>query len=89
MEFEWDESKSERNRGQRGFGFDYAALIFQNPTLESIDARADYGELRIKALGAVDEDVLSVVYTLRGETIRIISARLANKRERELWQSFA
>jgi hypothetical protein len=43
----------------------------------------------VRAIGEVDGTVLSVVYTDRGETRRIILARLANERERSTWQSFA
>jgi uncharacterized DUF497 family protein len=31
MEFDWHTAKSERNRAERGFGFDAAALIFEGP----------------------------------------------------------
>ena len=39
MQFEWDEAKSERTFRERGFGFDYAAGIFDNLTLERRDDR--------------------------------------------------
>ena len=42
----------------------------------------------IIAIGEVDGVFLVVVYTDRGEVRRIISARYANKRERQIWQSF-
>ncbi|MGX5736894.1 BrnT family toxin [Bosea thiooxidans] len=89
MEFEWDELKSEANRIGRGFGFDFAALIFDGPTLEGPDDRKDYGELRIRAIGEVEGFVLAVVYTDREPVRRIISARLASRKERALWQAFA
>jgi len=41
------------------------------------------------AFGLVEEEVLVVVYTDRGDVRRIISARRANRKERKLWQSFA
>ena len=84
--FEWDEAKSEANLRERGFDFAYAALIFDGPTLEWDDVRRDYGERRIQAIGQVDEDVLFVVYTWRGAVRRIISARLANRRERDAYR---
>lgn len=89
MLFEWDDAKHERNRRERGFGFDYAARIFAGPVLERADARRAYGEIRVQALGGTGGDVLVVVYTDRGAARRIISARPANRRERELWQSRA
>ena len=87
MLFEWDEAKSRRNLNERGFGFEYAARIFLNPTLERLDNRREYGEVRIQAIGRVIDDILFVVYTDRGDAF--ISARLASRKERRLWQSFA
>ena len=88
MKFTWDGGKSERNFLARGFGFDFAALIFSGSVLESPDARKDYGELRFRAIGEADGFVLVVIYTDRGDVRRIISARLANRKERALWHSF-
>lgn len=87
MIFEWDEAKSEANRQERGFGFDFAALIFEGPVLEQVDTRRDYGEVRVQAIGAAEGLILFVVYTDRDEARRIISARLASYREREQWQT--
>ncbi len=89
MDFEWDDAKSDARRVSDGFGFDYAALIFAGPTLEWPDERRDYGEHRVIALGAVDDDVLVVVYTDRRTARRIISARPAGRKERQKWRSFA
>jgi hypothetical protein len=89
MLFEWDEAKSRRNLNERGFGFEYAACIFLSPTLERLDNRRDYGEVRIQAIGRVIDDILFVVYTDREDARHIISARLASRKERRLWQSFA
>ncbi len=88
MIFEWDEAKSQRNLLERGFGFDHAAAIFIQPTLESKDSRRDYGEVRVQAIGRAGDDILYVVYSDRNLVRRIISARLANKKERRLWQLF-
>jgi uncharacterized DUF497 family protein len=82
MEFEWDDRKSQANLFRRGFGFDFAARIFEGDVIERVDDRRDYGEERIVALGCVDGEWLVVVYTWRGEARRIISARKASRRER-------
>jgi uncharacterized DUF497 family protein len=89
MLFEWDDAKSEKNRRERGFGFDFAALIFEGPVIEWCDVREVWGEPRIVAVGQVEGIILAVVYTDRGDTRRIISARRARKKEGKLWQSFA
>jgi uncharacterized protein len=89
MLFEWDEGKSRRTLEERGFGFEYAARIFLGPTLERQDDRREYGEIRVQAIGQVSDDILFVVYTDRDDIRHIISARLASRKERKLWQSFA
>jgi uncharacterized DUF497 family protein len=89
MLFEWDEAKSRRTLEERGFGFEYAARIFLGPTLERQDDRREYGEMRVQAIGQVSDDILFVVYTDRDDIRHIISVRLANRKERGLWQSFA
>ncbi len=61
MRFVWDEEKSERNLADRGFDFAFAAVIFAGPTLERIDTRQDYGEVRRIALGIADGIPLTVV----------------------------
>ena len=83
--FEWDEAKSEANLKARGFDFAHAAGIFDGPVLEIDDTRADYGERRVQAIGKTGPDILFVVYTWRGDVRRIISARLANRKERGIY----
>lgn len=87
MEFEWDEAKSDRTLRARQFDFEFASQIFLGTTLEWADTRRLYGEDRIRALGEVNGRLLHVVYTMRGDTYRIISARPANRKERLRWQS--
>ncbi len=89
MEFEWDPDTSEATLRLRGFDFAYAARVFAGDRIETEDTRADYGETRVRAVGQVGPDVLAVVYTVRGGAVRIISARLANRKERSLWRSRA
>ena len=87
MLFDWDAGKSERNRNERGFGFDVAALIFEGDTIEWQDSRQDDGEQRIRAIGEADGLILHVVFVDRGGVRRIISARMANRRERSTWHA--
>jgi uncharacterized DUF497 family protein len=84
LSFEWDEEKNAANIKNHGIDFLDATSIFENPTIEAIDGRADCGEVRHLALGLSGETVLHVVYTWRGENvIRIISARRANRHDAE------
>ncbi len=87
MRFDWDPTKNVRNQQERGFGFDLAALIFEGDTIEWPDDRQDYGEARIRAIGVADGLILHVVFTDRGDIRRIISARMANRKERDQWQT--
>jgi uncharacterized protein len=89
MNFEFDDAKSELCLLERGFDFAYAAHAFLDPQrVVQIDARYDYGETRFVLLGMVQERLLSLVYTPRGEAFRIISARKANARERKRYDSY-
>jgi uncharacterized protein len=83
MIFEWDEDKSIRNAAARNLPFEVAILLFDGPTLEVVDSRQDYGEVRIRAIGVIAGLSMVCVYTDRGEVRRIISLRLANGRERD------
>ena len=76
------------NKGTQQLDIKGAAAIFIGPTLEAEDNRRDYGEVRVQAIGSPGDDILSVVYSDRGDVRRIISARLANRKERKLWHSF-
>lgn len=91
MEFDWDEPKSDANYRERGFDFEFASLIFDGPTLERVDDRTEYGEVRVIAVGRVEDFCLTVVYTDRagpeGVTRRIISARRSNQRERQAYEA--
>ena len=89
MVFEWNDAKHERNLRERGFGFDFAALIFEGPTDEIEDDRRDYGETRMRAIGQTGGFILTVIYTDRGDTRRVISARQANAKERKRWLDLA
>ena len=87
MEFGWHEKKDETTRRYRGFGFEDVIPIFARVVLETVDDRHDYGEVRVKAIGALGEDVFTVLYTQRGEVRWIISARRASRKERRLWRA--
>lgn len=86
MKFDWDPEKNRTNLAKHGISFDEAIHIFDGPVLTRPDDREDYGENRDISLGALWPDgVLVVVHIERGETIRLISARKANRRERNAY----
>ena len=88
MQFEWDEAKSRANLKKHGLDFELAAEAFADPY--RITARSDgsYEEERWMTIALVRNGELVVIYTERGESTRIISARKAERYERErYWKS--
>ena len=85
MAFEWDPRKALSNARKHGVLFSTEAMsIFDDEHAITIaDHDSDPGEERLVAMGVSNrERVIVVVYTLRGDNIRIISARQATSRER-------
>lgn len=83
-EFEWDDAKSASNLHKHKIGFDEATEAFTDIcAIERRDIRKNYGEERFNVIGVVYGRVLFVTFTVRNSKVRIISARKANKHERE------
>jgi len=85
-DFEWDEAKSQDCLESRGFDFGFASRLWEQRVAEREDDRHDYGEVRIQALGKIDDQYFVVVFTWRGASRRIISARRAQEKEVRKWQ---
>jgi uncharacterized DUF497 family protein len=84
MNYEWDAAKKVVNQIKHGISFEEARLIFEGDVLTGVDSRRDYGETRYTSIGAIEGlIVIAVVHTDRNGIVRIISARLANRRERQ------
>ena len=85
-EFEWDEQKERANIKKHGIAFSTATTVFDDPFMIELfdETHSTPDELRYKAIGRAGGTltVLSVIYTER-KKIRIISARLATRREEE------
>jgi len=82
-DFEWDDAKSRRCEMERGFAFADILPAFADPARQiEADVRREYGEDRFRLYGRVGERLFVVAFTMRGETVRIISARKASERER-------
>lgn len=82
IEIEFDPAKREKTLEERGLDFEQAVEVFEGTVFEIEDIRVDYGEKRILSFGLLDESLVVVVWTQRGEKRRIISMRKANERER-------
>ncbi len=86
MKFSWDTRKDRRNLAKHGISFADACRIFEGPTLERVDDRFEYGELRVYAIGLVEGIEVTVIYTDTSENERrIISAWRAERSEREAY----
>lgn len=80
--FEWDEEKRRRNVTKHGVTFDDVLPVFSSKQAIFLeDNRRDYGEARFILLCPYQGVHLHVTFTRRGDVIRLISARRANKRE--------
>ena len=91
MRFTWDETKSISNRRKHGVSFEIAARVFLDPLHLSVQDRIKSGEQRWQTIGEVGGvAILLVAHTViddeGGEVIRIISARVATRRERKRYE---
>jgi len=83
LDFERDDDKAMANLAKHGVSFVDAAAVFDDPfALDVEDRSMDYGEVRRRVVGIGHGRHLTVAYTERGETIRLISARRATRAER-------
>jgi uncharacterized protein len=86
--FEWSDEKARTNIRDHGVSFELATRVFDDlHAIDDIEDSMAYGEERWSVTGLVDLDVLIVIYTLREDRTRIISARRADRHEREGYYS--
>jgi hypothetical protein len=86
LEFEWDPAKAEANLRKHKVPFLIACEAFKDRNrLELPDFSDEYEEERWIMLGRVGRAILTVVFTERGERIRLISARRADPNERRTY----
>lgn len=81
MKTEYDAKKDAANQAKHGVSLALAGMIEWQDVLCFVDDRADYGEVREVGYTLIESRLYSVVFVQRGDTMRIISLRKANKRE--------
>ena len=88
MKFEWDESKKISNSEKHGISLEVAKTLFVTPLAEIFDdPQHSIDDIRQIIIGHSNQNqLLLVVFTERFGMIRIISARLATRRERESYE---
>lgn len=82
--FEWDENKRKLNIQKHAIDFIDILEIFADPNRIELEVDSQ-GEVRIQTIGMLNEIILFLVYTRRGNKIRMISARRASKNERKAY----
>jgi uncharacterized DUF497 family protein len=89
MQFEWDEAKRAENIAKHRIDFVDVPRMFDGPMLNELDCRTNYGEDRWLGIGFLGNGIAVVVWTERHDNIiRIISARRANKYERQKFEQY-
>lgn len=92
MRILWSESKNDSNRRKHGVSFEEAKTLFTRGEdyLVIFDENHSGEEDRFLAIGPIARGLILVVYTeWKSDTIRIISARWANRSEKELFRKYA
>lgn len=82
--FIWDETKRISNLKNHKLDFLKVNQVFESPNKLTFDSHRP-NELRWKDLAEVDGKVLALVYTYRGDTVRVISYRDASRKERNIY----
>jgi uncharacterized DUF497 family protein len=93
MNFDWDNNKNQSNIAKHGISFEEAIAIFDDLNILNYeDTRFNYGETRFVSIGQIilvtqeKTVIIVVIHTQRNQTIRLISARKANERERKRYE---
>ena len=87
MHISYDPEKRAKTLAERGLDFDDAVQVFTEPTIDVLDDRKDYGEIRWVTYGILNGRMVALVWTPRGKGRHIISMRKANEREKKVYQA--
>jgi uncharacterized DUF497 family protein len=87
--FDWDDGNRDKNLKHDVHGWECEQLFFNNPLIILDDMKHSDSERRYAAFGQTDSGRrLVIVYTMRGQRLRVISARDMNKKERAFYESY-
>ena len=78
--FEYDPTKSAANKDKHGVDFDEAQVLWDDDNRIEFDARST-DELRFVTVGRIGEKLWAAFFTIRGDTVRLISVRRARLSE--------
>lgn len=86
--FEWDSRKADTNLRKHGISFQLACDAFFDPFVCYVGEEIVNDELRESVIGmTANWRLLCVVYVLKGDVVRIVSARLVTKSERDKYEN--
>ena len=86
--FEWNSEKAAVNLRKHNVTFELACEAFFDPFVCYLDEEIVGTELREKIVGLTTTWLLLyIVYVMRDDTIRIVSARLVTNAEREIYEN--
>ena len=88
IHFQWHSDKALSNLRRHGVSFETACEVFFDLFLQPLDDEYVDGEVRERVIGmAVNWRLLYVVYTLREDVIRLVSARPVTRQERKEYEN--
>ena len=87
MKIEFDAAKDKANQAKRGVSLAAAVEIDLNGAVVFEDLRLEYGEHSVIAFAPLNGRLHAMYLTVRGELIRVIGLRKANRREREKYEN--
>lgn len=87
MRYEWDGAKAEANLAKHGVPFEDVAGFDWTRAFVVADRRRDYREMRYVSIGPIASRIHVLIFTLRTGTVRVISLRKANARERIFYEA--
>lgn len=86
MKLEWDDKKRNKALAERGLDFSDVASVDWDTALTVEDTRMDYAEARFVTMAPINNRLCVFAWCWRGEALRVISLRKANKREGDKYE---
>lgn len=86
MKITFDQAKRDATFKDRGLAFEDAESVFEGDTVTFEDARHEYGETRYQTIGFLEDRMVMIVWTPRGEDRHVMSMRKCNDREQAKYQ---
>ena len=87
MKIEYDAAKRAKTLKERGLDFESVRMFDWDSAIYSEDTRSDYGETRYIAFGFIGSNFVCLAYTIRNTSLRVVSLRKANARERKVYNA--